>query len=209
MVSAAASEFVGKFFNLVQPRLYGAMSVEKALYERRSVRKYRRESLTLEELSQLLWAAQGITHDGNYRTAPSAGALYPLETYLVTGKMPDLPAGVYRYIPRGHKLAPILAGDKRPGLCRAGLHQEYIEEAPVSLVFSAVFPRMTDKYGQRGIRYVHMEVGNAAQNVALQAVSLGLGSVVIGAFDDEAVSRVLSMPPGEEPMIILPVGRKR
>lgn len=194
--------------HLPKPRYESQTSVEKALLERRSKREYRNEQLTLNEVGQLLWAAEGITHERGYRTAPSAGALYPLETYVVAGNVKNLPAGFYRYIPRRHELVPIFPGDIRPELCNAALYQESIREAPASLVFSAVFARTTGKYGKRGIRYVHMEAGNASQNVSLQAVSLNIGTVVIGAFDDEAVRRALSLPLEEEPMLIMPAGKK-
>jgi SagB-type dehydrogenase family enzyme len=194
--------------HLPQPRYESQTSVEKALLERRSKREYRSEQLTLNEVGQLLWAAEGITHEREYRTAPSAGALYPLETYVVAGNVKNLPAGFYRYIPRRHELVPMFPGDIRRELCNAALYQESIREAPASLVFSAVFSRTTGKYGKRGIRYVHMEAGNASQNVYLQSVSLNIGTVVIGAFDDASVRRALSLPIEEEPMLIMPVGKK-
>jgi len=198
-----------KAVRLPQPAHESGTPVEKALKERRSTREYRKESLSLEEIGQLLWAAQGTTHGRVMRTAPSAGALYPLETYLVAGSVKGLPAGVYRYQPHLHQLALLFPGDMRRELRNASLRQDPAGEAPVSIVFSAVFSRSTGKYGGRGIRYALMEAGMAAQNVALQAVSLRLGTVVIGAFDDEGVSRVLGLPSGEEPMLIMPVGRQQ
>lgn len=196
-------------WNLPDPMGESGVSIESALRGRRSIRAYGKARLSLQEVAQLLWAAQGITHGGFMRTAPSAGALYPLETYLVAGDVENLPAGVYRYLPERHQLAQLLAGDLRDKLCRAAHHQGSVCSAPAAIVFSAVFSRTTGKYGRRGVRYVHMEAGAAAQNVALQAVSLGLGTVVIGAFDDEALRQAFSMPNGEEPMLIMPVGRVR
>jgi SagB-type dehydrogenase family enzyme len=192
---------------LPSPTLGSGTPVEKALKERRSTREYRKEPLSLEEIGQLLWSAQGITHGTMMRTAPSAGALYPLETWLVAGEVKGLPAGVYRYLPRTHHLVPVRMGDVRGELRGASLHQSPVGDAPASVVFSAVFSRTIGKYGRRGVRYAHMEAGMAAQNVALQAVSLHLGTVVIGAFDDDEVSRVLGLPTGEDPMIIMPVGK--
>lgn len=192
---------------LPQPRVGGEVSVERALLTRRSVREYRNEPLTLAEMGQLLWAAQGVTSPGGFRTAPSAGALYPLETYLVTGNVTGVAPGVYRYLPEQHALALTLTGDRRLELSIAALHQTAIGKAPASLLFSAVFPRSTGKYGKRGHRYVQMETGHAAENVSLQAIALDLGTVVIGAFDDDAVKRVTSLPPEEEPLAIMPVGR--
>ena len=194
---------------LPQPRFDSGTSVERALLGRRSVRDYRNEPLTLADIGQLLWAAQGVTAPGGFRTAPSAGALYPLELYVVAGNVVDLAPGIYRYRPQTHALAPIRPGDRRGELCAAALHQAAIRKAPASLVFSAVFARTTGKYGDRGLRYVYMDHGHAAENVYLQAVSLNLGTVVIGAFDDVAVERVISLSSGEEPLSIMPVGRIR
>jgi len=194
---------------LPQPRLDSGTSVEKALHGRRSIRDYRDEPLTLAEIGQLLWAAQGVTAPGGFRTAPSAGALYPLELYLAAGNVRDLAPGIYRYRPHSHTLIQLLPGDRRGELCSAALHQEAIRKAPAALVFSAVFARTTGKYGKRGVRYVHMDHGHAAENVYLQAVSLHLGTVVIGAFNDAAIKRVMSMHLEEEPLSILPVGRLR
>jgi SagB-type dehydrogenase family enzyme len=195
--------------HLPKPCEESATSIEKALRQRRSVREYGKEPVLLEEIAQLLWAAQGITHGKIFRTAPSAGALYPLETYVVAGDVRNLPAGVYRYLSHRHELALVLSGDVRGQLSGAALHQDSVGAAPAVIVFSAVFTRTTGKYGKRGIRYAHMEAGGAAQNVALQAVSLGLGTVMIGAFDDDAVHGALSLPTEEEPMLIMPVGRER
>ncbi len=185
------------------------ISLEQALLERRSVRDYQPGALTLTEVAQLLWAAQGVSDpQSGFRTAPSAGATFPLELYLVAGEVGDLPAGIYRYRPHSHELERLAEGDRRAELYDAALRQSPVRVAPVNLVFSAVYARTTARYGERGIRYVHMEVGHAAQNVYLQAVSLGLGTVVIGAFDDEGVRRALNLPAAEEPLYILPVGRK-
>ena len=183
-------------------------SIEEALLRRRSVRDYTGEPLTLSEVSQLLWAAQGITAPAwGGRTAPSAGATYPLEVYLVVGDVKNLPVGVYRYEPEGHRLVRVLESDKRVELSRAALGQAWVREGAVSIVFSAVYERTTGRYGDRGIRYVHMEVGHAGQNVHLQAISLNLGTVVVGAFHDEEVKRVLNLPDDEQPLYIMPVGR--
>jgi SagB-type dehydrogenase family enzyme len=192
---------------LPEPKYEGRMAVELALRERRSIREYQKAPLTLEEVSQLLWAAQGITHHWGLRTAPSAGALYPLEMNLVAGQLTGLPGGVYRYHPKGHELARVVEGDKRAELALAALGQSCVRDAAVVLVISAVYERTTRKYGDRGIRYVHMEVGHAAQNVALQAVALNLGAVMVGAFRDAEVKRVLQLGTGEEPLYLLPVGR--
>ncbi len=194
---------------LPEPRRSGSWSVEGALGERRSVREYAPTPLTRAELGQLLWAAQGITGPDGGRPAPSAGALYPLEVYVAAGAVEDLPSGVYRYEPRRHALALVAEGDRRAGLAAAALGQECVEEGAAVIALAAVYRRTTGKYGERGTRYVHMEVGHAAQNVYLQAVALGLGTVVVGAFDDRDVKRVLGMGAREEPLCLMPVGRGR
>ena len=191
---------------LPQPRLAGSVSVEEALLERRSVRQYSEDSLRLEEASQLLWAAQGVTADWGGRTAPSAGALYPLEMYLAAVRIEGLAAGVYKYVPNGHKLAAVSMGDVARELADAALGQGSIRDAAAVLVFTAVYERTTSKYSERGIRYVHMEAGHAAQNVLLQATALGLGCVVVGAFDDDALTGVLNAPLEETPLCLIPVG---
>lgn len=192
---------------LPEPKYDGSISLEKAILERRSVRDYKKDPLTLPEISQILWAAQGITGAG-YRTAPSAGALYPLEIYIVAGKVDLLPAGIYKYGPRKHELYSVAKGDGRTDLCNAALGQLSIKRAAAVLVISAVYERTSAKYGDRGIRYVHMEAGHAAQNISLQAVALGLGTVVIGAFRDDEVKKVVRMPDDERPLYILPVGKR-
>lgn len=195
---------------LPQPKMRGEMSVEEAIVRRRSVRTFRDEALTLPELSQVLFAAQGITEKTyGFRTAPSAGALYPLEVYAVVGKVEGIAPGVYRYHPKEHAIERVIEGDKRVELFRSALHQEAIQEAPATLVFTAVYERTTRRYGERGIRYVHMEVGHAAQNVYLEAQALGLGTVAIGAFRDEEVARVLQLPRNEMPLYLLPVGKPK
>ena len=193
--------------SLPAPQFDGGMPIEKSLLERRSVRQYKDKDLTLSELSQLLWAAQGVTNPRGYRTAPSAGALYPLEIYIAAGKVGELAPGIYKYKPDEHKLVKICDGDKRIGLWRAALEQSPIRNAPVVLVFCAIYERTTRKYGERGLRYVHMEVGHAAQNVCLQAVSLGLGTVIIGAFNDKEVKKILKLETDEWPLCIIPAGR--
>jgi SagB-type dehydrogenase family enzyme len=196
-----------KMLQLPQPRYDSPSSLESALVKRRSVRRYLDEPLTLAEISQLLWAAQGITHSRGFRTAPSAGALYPLELYLAVGEVTDLGEGIYKYDPHGHGLAKIVEGDRRAALCRAALNQGAVKNAPAVIVFCAVYRRITVKYGQRGIRYVFMEVGHSSQNVCLQAASLDLGTVTIGAFDDQQVKNIIGCLPDEEPLYMMPVGR--
>ncbi len=197
---------IGEDLELPDPTTDG-MDVERALKERRSVRQYTDEPLQLREVGQLLWAAAGITDERGFRTAPSAGATYPLEVYLVVGSVRGLSEGVYRYDPRRHRLSEVDEEDRRDELYQAGLRQDPIREAPVVLVISGVYERTTARYGDRGERYVHMEAGHAAQNIYLQATSLNLGTVVIGAFDDDSIASIMRMGEGESPLYLIPVGR--
>jgi len=155
-----------------------------------------------EQISQLLWACQGITDSRGLRAAPSAGALYPLEVYLVKED------GVYRYIPEGHKLEKRSDKNVKKELAGASWGQHFVEEASIGIVICAAYERVTSRYGERGIRYTDIEVGHAAENVHLEAVSLGLSSVPVGAFNDGAVSKILNLSDGEKPIYIIPVGYK-
>ena len=194
---------------LPEPRREGEVSVEQALARRRSIREYASEPLPLADVSQLLWAAQGVTDPHGLRTAPSAGALYPLEVYLVAGAVSGLAPGIYHYDPRRHRLLFHAPGDPREDLAEAALAQDWVARAPAQLVLAAVPARTARKYGGRAPRYVHMEVGHAAQNVYLQAVALELGTVVVGAFHDGRLKRVLALPAEVEPLADMPVGRPR
>jgi SagB-type dehydrogenase family enzyme len=196
-----------KKIKLPEPKLNSNTSVEQALLKRRSIREFKEGSLTLDEVSQILWAAQGITNARDLKTTPSAGALYPLEVYAVIGNVRGVETGVYKYKPHQHELIKIRDGDVRDYLSNAALGQTYVRTSAVVIVFSAVYERTTHKYGDRGIRYTHMEVGHASQNVYLQAVSLNLGTVVIGAFHDNEVRKILNMPDNEHPLYIMPVGK--
>ena len=187
--------------------LSSGCSFEHALAVRRSIREYARTPLTQDELGQLLWAAQGVTTSEGLRTAPSAGALYPLVLDVVVGDVEGLPAGIYRYRPDQHALLWLREGHRRPELREAALGQECVEAAAAVIALAAMYGRTTDKYGDRGIRYVHMEVGHAAQNACLEAAALGLGAVVVGAFDDGPVKRLLGLAREEEPLALIPVGR--
>jgi SagB-type dehydrogenase family enzyme len=192
---------------LPEPRYDSDVSVEEAILQRRSIRDYTAQSLTLQEVAQLFWAAQGITDPRGYRAAPSAGATYPLEVYAVTGNVEGVNQGIYQYEPETHQLLKVVDGDKRQALAVAAVDQEFVAQAPLNIVITAIYERTTDRYGQRGIRYVDMEAGHAAQNIYLQAVALNLGTVVIGAFHDKQVAKILELPDNEIPLYIMPVGR--
>lgn len=193
---------------LPEPRQQSATAVEWALAHRRSVRSFADGPLTVAEIGQLLWAAQGTTHPKGLHTAPSAGALYPLEIYLVAGRVDGLSAGIYAYDPAAHALKPVAEGDKRAEIARGAFRQMWIKDAPAIFLIAAVFSRTTIKYGKRGNRYVHMEAGHAGQNIALQAVALGLGSTIVGAFDDVRIKAVTGLGREEQPLTLIPVGRR-
>ena len=186
---------------LPAPRQQGPLSLEETLQQRRSVRSYEERTLSWEEISQLLWAVQGLTDPRGFRTAPSAGALYPLEVYLL------LPEGWYHYRPQDHHLERLGEGDLRQAIWAAGLQQDPLRQAPAVLVLSAVVERSEAKYGSRAQRYVQLEAGHAAQNLLLQAVALGLGAVPIGAFEDAQVQDVLGLSKAEIPLYLIPVGK--
>ena len=193
---------------LTEPNLEGEMSLEEAILERRSIRTYTEEPLTKDYISQLLWSAQGITDPTrDFRAAPSAGALYPLEVYVVSGKVEGLPKGLYQYNPHEHHLKNIKSEDIRGDLYDAALRQNPVAEAPALIIICAVPERTTGTYGERGRRYVYMEAGHAAQNIYLQATSEDLGTVVIGAFDDNEVRSIMDLPSGQSALYILPVGK--
>lgn len=189
--------------NLPSPRLRGKFSLEEAITARRSVRSFSDVPLTEEEMSQLLWATQGITHPSGRRTAPSAGAVYPLEVYVARS------SGLWHYEPRHHTLTQSHNVDLRPSLHGVALGQDALIEAPAVFVITAVTARMQTVYGKRAERYVLMEVGHAAENLLLQAVSLNLGGVLIGAFNDDWLDKILRLPRGEEPLYLIPVGHPR
>ena len=202
MIQTKATSAV--IIQLPAPDQKGKMSLEEALAHRRSVREFTREALTQRELSQLLWAAQGITHAEDLRAAPSAGALYPLEIYVATA------GGFYHYEPNRLRLVQLSDRDHRAAMRRAALDQAAITEGPAVFVIAAVYERTSRKYGAaRTPRYVHMEVGHAAQNLLLEAVAVGLGGVPIGAFEDEALQRALALPPDQCPLYLIPIGHPR
>ena len=193
---------------LPEPEKSGEISVEEALENRRSRRNFQDTALSAEQLSQILWAAYGISEPvRGLRTAPSAGALYPLEIYVVIGNVSGIEAGVYKYDARDHKITQTKSGDIRAELSAAALNQAMVRAAPVTVVYTAVFSRIEGRYGERGReRYVYMEIGHSAQNIYLQTEALGLGTCAIGAFTDSMVSELLTLPPEEEPLYFMPVG---
>ncbi len=207
MTGGMGTQEDARVIRLPKPNLEGATSLEATLRERQSVREYSAEPVALADLSQLLWAAQGLTRSGGRRTAPSAGATYPIELYVAAGNVEDLASGLYRYRVRSHDLVVVKAEDLRGELASAALAQTWIATAPAVIVIAGAIERTAGRYGQRAVRYVHMEVGCVAQNVYLQATALDLGTVFVGAFSDTGVKAVLDLPEAEQPFAIMPVGK--
>ena len=198
-----------QLISLPSPFFNSSHSIERVIHQRRSTREYADEALSLAEISQLLWAGQGITDRSGYRTAPSAGALYPLELYLIVGNVCNLTSGIYHYRPEQHDLKITQAGDKRSSLFSSALKQECIINGAVIIVIAAVDERTFSRYGNRTKRYIYTEVGHVAQNISLQAEALNLGTVMVGAFEDSQVKRVLALPDNERHCYMIPIGRKR
>ena len=196
---------VDSVIKLPAPDTVGRMTVERALWQRRSVRVYADDSLSLAQVGQVLWAAQGLNRGLVGRTAPSAGATYPMELYLVAGKAKGLAPGLYQYIFDGHALKLLRSGDLRSELAKAALGQRSIAQAPVVLVLAAESERTARVYGQRATRYVYMEAGHVGENVHLQCEALGMGTVMIGAFEDERVRKLLGIR--HAPLYIMPAGK--
>lgn len=192
---------------LPEPRKTEGIPLEEALYKRKSSRSFTPKSLTLEQLSQILWSAQGLSIKGSfYRTAPSAGATYPLDIFCCVGKVESIQEGIYIYKAQDHSIKLHLKGDKRKELAEAALWQNFIYEASLSIIIVATFERTTARYGERGKRYVFIEIGHVGQNIYLMAESLGLGTVAVGAFYDEKVIQVLNLPKEIMPLYIMPIG---
>lgn len=201
MVLFSQSMEMGETIHLPQANVKGGMSLEESIAKRRSIREFSSKPLPIEQIGQLLWAAQGITekHRG-LRSAPSAGALYPLETYVV------LPAGIYHYNAERHELKRIKEGDRRLELQKAALDQEAVGSAPAVFVFAAMYERTAEKYRDRASRYVPSEAGHACQNMLLQATAQNLAGVPVGAFDDMRVAEIVKLAKNESPLYLVPVG---
>ncbi|MFA5839839.1 MAG: SagB/ThcOx family dehydrogenase [Candidatus Margulisiibacteriota bacterium] len=204
LFSSASMVLAEKTITLPTPKGSGKMSVEETILRRRSVRDFHQYDLSNEQLSQLLFAAQGIT-DSTYkfRSAPSAGALYPITVYLARKD------GLFRYVPTENKLIQISDQDKRPSLVRGALAQSFIKDAPVVMILAANFKVTQEKFGPRAFRYVFSEIGHIAENVHLQAVALGLGSLPVGSFWDDVIKSTLNLPEDQDPLYLIPIGYPR
>ena len=194
---------------LPTPSLKGKISVEEAIFKRKSIRMFKTEPLSLLQLSQILWASQGITYATGHRAVPSAGATFPLEIFILVGEntVESLKSAIYHYEVNSHSLSLHREGDFRQTLCEAALDQHFIATSPVSMVVCALFSRTTSRYGRRGERYIHMEAGHLGQNISLQAIAIDLATVMVGAFHDEEVSMVLKTEPQIKPLYIIPIGK--
>ena len=195
--------------HLPPPPRRDASLLESLIFRRRSRRSFSSRPVSREALSLLLWAVQGVTSPEGFRTAPSAGALYPLEVFIICGPLPEFPAGVYHYRPETHTLARQASGDCRAELARAAWDQDFIAVAPVTFLIAADFRRTTAKYGRRGVQYVFLEAGHAAQNLYLAVERWGLGTVAVGAFREDTVRRLAGMNTEWTPIYLLPVGYPR
>ena len=204
--AGASQKLNNPVIDLPKPDIKNGMPLNSALELRRSHRRFSTKPLSLDNLSQILWSAQGVTHLFGFRTAPSAGAIYPLEIYIVVSNVDQLQSGIYHYKPRSHHLKLVTEGEHSKQLSRAANRQSSIKKAAVTLVITGVIKRTEKKYELRAKRYVHIETGHAAQNIYLQATSLQLGTVFIGAFNDNEVKQVMQLPQGHEPLGLMPIG---
>ena len=193
---------------LPEPRLKSDVSLEETLLKRRSIRQYADLPLKLSEVSQLLWAAQGVTDNKGGRTAPSAAAIYPLEIYLVAGKVENLAPGIYQYMPIGHELVKIRDGDVREELGTASMNQTQVKKGAIDIVIAANYEKVLKRFGENSVKWVYLEGGHVAQNICLQANALNLGTVTVGGFTEEQVKSVIGLPSNKGILYVLPVGRK-
>ncbi len=208
-VSETSEQYASNVIKLPQPRTDGGISLQKALQERQAIKSFSNEPLTLEEVSQLLWAAQGITDDKGHRTTPSCLASYPLEIYLLAGNVTGLSAGVYHYSPQGHNLTAIASGNRIHELFSLSESEEdWKASAPAIFIITGVFERLNKIVGKDWSRFVYVEAGAAAENMLLEVVSLDLGSALTIKFDENKTRELLGLSGGEEPLGVLPVGRK-
>jgi len=202
----------GGSMQLPDPKLDGDVSLERTIHQRRTIRSFHSKTLTLKQLSQLLWAAQGITEPGGFkRAAPSAGALYPMDIYGAVGEdcIEGLNPGVYLYEPAIHSFSLIQKGDMRRDIAMASLGQMWMSYAPITLVITAEYSRIMGKYGQRGMRYAMIEAGHIGQNIFLQSQAMGLEAGIVGAFEDQKVIQVMGIKSTHEPLLLMPVGYKK
>jgi SagB-type dehydrogenase family enzyme len=206
--SGSLKEEASQAIKLPEPRTDGGISVEKALQERRSIRSFGDQPLALAEVSQLLWAAQGITDDKGHRTAPSAMEAYPLQIYLLASNVTGLPSGVYHYLPEGHNLIAMQKSGLDDLYSSSAGQEAWIKGAPAIFIITSVFERLNRMMGKDSSRFVYVEAGTAAENLLLEVVSLGLASTYTAGFDANRTEELLGLPSGEKIIGVLPVGRR-
>lgn len=190
------------------PKRCGDMSLFEALLRRKSLRRFVDVAMNRESLSCILWASSGIQRNEmgfDFRTAPSAGGLYPIETYVITHRVEGIDPGIYHYHVKGHALEEIKKGDFRPIIAQAALGQTMCAQASVVIAWTALFERSSWKYRQRAYRYVYLDVGHMAQNLALACTSLGLGSCQVGALFDDEVNDILGVDGTSESILYMSV----
>lgn len=207
--SVARSQQPAGTVRLPEPRRQGAMSLEAALAARHSTRALTRDSLDLADLSQLLWATQGINRPDGHRTAPAAGGIYALELYLVAARVRGLPSGVYHYRQAGHLLEAVSTGDRLQAITDSATHQAWQADAAFAVVFAADYQRLAGRFRDRAERYVPMEIGFAAQNLYLEVAALGLGTTFAGSYQDSTMARLVGLPENLRPLGIMPIGHPR
>ena len=200
--------------SLPSPVLTGNISVEEAIQNRRSVRTFSNESITIGNLSQILWAAQGITdNQSSLRAAPSAGQVYPLEIYIIIGNngVSGLENGVYHYVPSNNTLEKLLNGDLRSDLSGIANGQPWVKQAPIDILITGNYLKMVDKYGDKDLstRFVDLEAGHVGENIYLESESLGLVTVSLGSFNEKQLVQLLNIPNNETPIYIFPVGHPK
>ena len=193
--------------NLPEPKTKGYLSIEEVLLKRRSVREYLPESLSLAEISQLLWSAYGITSEEGFRTAPSAGGLFPLNIYLAAVNVRELDQGLYRFDAINHSLEPMKSGEYSGQLTAGTFFQDYIASAAAVLIISADYTGPHEKYGDQGPKFTCMDLGHLGQNVHLQAVSLDIGTVAVAAVRPGEIEKILKLKEGEEVLYLMPLGK--
>lgn len=206
-VAACAGSPHSSVILLPEPSPYSGVSVGEAIESRRSIRTYGSESISLTELSRLLHSAQGITSEYGFRTAPSAGATFPLSIFVIIENVDSLEAGIYAYEPANKSLTSVRLGYFLAELSDAALGQTCVRDVPAVIAITAEYSITTSVYGNRGRRYVYMEAGHVSQNIYLQCTAMGLGTVAIGAFTDNAVREILGLSENETPLYLMPVGR--
>lgn len=182
-------------------------ALAKLLEGRESIRQFASSPLSIQEISSILWAGQGMKENSKKRTTPSAGALYPIELYVLVGNVSDLKSGIYHYEISSHSLKLLVAGDKRKELLeKKALRQEWVSTAPAIILITYVKARTANKYGERSDKYIGIEAGAVMQNIYLMAQSLTLGSCAVGAFDDATVKAIYNLKE-EEPILLMPIGK--